>query len=815
MSVSLAAQLCRVVAPEQLPDRHLVSGVLAASDARMLGEQVILSYLFEVTHPWLPSSQLLPSLIATLTQEYATLSAAGPAGLDDRLEELLKAVNQQLNAVSEAGETDWIGNLNGIIMIFSGEEVHFSQTGRCPAYLLQANRIRQITDDPAEQPADAHPLKTFSNLASGQLKAGDVFLVANHDLYREISLDALRRIMNTATPYQASLAIAKELKQEKNQSVSGLIVKISETAPATAEPEAVLLEEEHQSWLRKFGRKVKPIAEQAKVAGMAAATATVAATKQASEVVKEKVGPQAAALVEKGKQALASKDEAEAPTPSEAPAVEAAPEPDAAAPTPVPEESPIVERILPEKERAPHLAAIAAAAEARLEEQETEDDFSSIIPPEERFLEDHSAPIPRTGMTAAAHQAGKKVSGLLTRSMPAVRLALARLSKWLSLPGNRKKAALGTGLILIILTVTIGVRAAHRPKTATNTLGNAAILQQLESLKIKLADAASANDADTAAPFAAEATQKLGELKNPSSAQQQQADALWSAIQKSVDTLTATTRFATSTTSYTLTGEARGFVTGLPYFYGWSPTGSAVLRTGRGEAEQTQESIPLANPSDPLIAMAKSSESDTVGYALSKQGLVFRLTQIGVDTFVKEVAPVEGEFAVGDAITTYANNVYILDGKAGLLWKYANTGTQYNKGVSMIDINKYDLKKGVSVSIDGSVYVLKSTGELLKFSSGKQEASFALNNLPAIGAELVQPVQVVTSDTMNSIYVLDAGATSSAWSSARVLEFNKSGGFIAQYAFPKELTKVRAFDINPKDKKLWVLNEHDIFEFDL
>jgi hypothetical protein len=63
--------------------------------------------------------------------------------------------------------------------------------------------------------------------------------------------------------------------------------------------------------------------------------------------------------------------------------------------------------------------------------------------------------------------------------------------------------------------------------------------------------------------------------------------------------------------------------------------------------------------------------------------------------------------------------------------------------------------------------------------------------------------------------VLDAGVSSSPWSTARVLEFTKAGNYVRQFAFPKNLTKVRGFDVNPKDKKLWILNDKDVVEFDL
>ncbi|MEI8004211.1 MAG: hypothetical protein WCG94_07720, partial [Methanothrix sp.] len=219
MSPSIGADLCQITAPEKLAQQFMASGVLGG-DSTNLKERPVLAYIFEVLRPWLPSSELLPSLAKVLEDAYAKLDPE--TALDDQLEEILRLVNQQLNAISESGETDWIGNLNGLIVLIGDGDLHFSQTGHLPAFLLQNNRIRQITDDTAHE-ADPHPLKTFAALASGSLQVGDYLLAANQELYNEISLDALRRIMNTASPYLASLSIAKELKRANNPAVSSLI----------------------------------------------------------------------------------------------------------------------------------------------------------------------------------------------------------------------------------------------------------------------------------------------------------------------------------------------------------------------------------------------------------------------------------------------------------------------------------------------------------------------------------------------------------------------------------------------------------------
>jgi hypothetical protein len=795
MSAPLAVQLCRVISPERLSDRLLSSGVFTLSEERSLGDQVILAYLFEVIQPWLPSSQLLPSLQATLAEELPKLhDHNGQGDLADRFELLLRGVNQTLNSVSEAGETDWIGNLSGLIMVMSGEELHFAQTGRCHAYLLQNNRIRQITDDHSETPQDPHPLKTFANLATGTLKEGDQLIVGNHELYREVSLDALRRMLNTASPYQALQGIARELKREKNPAVQALVFRFG--FPATNEPEEVILEEEMQSGFKKFSRRVLPLLDRAKTAGSkagaVAATAATSAAGKTQEVWVNKVAPKASELVEKGKQKLAKE---------EAPAEEA-----------IEDTGPVVEIIASKKQREKqHLQAIAEAAEARVhQEPEEEDDFISVVPDSERTLETDHAPDIKV-----AKKAKDTALSVLAKITTTLRVALNHALSWLAIPGNKKRAALGSGVLILVLSVWIGISAARQQQVPTTDGSTLTLLREATDLKTKLDTAVNDNQQIEAARLIFEATAKLQALSSPTANQKHEADNLWKAITAHADTLGKTMRFTAPAATYEFQTEVRGMIAGLPYFYGWNTSDHILDRTGRGNAADVQLQTPLSSSSDVIVSITRSSESDTVGYILTKQGKVHRISQVGTRTMLREINPSEGEFAVGDAVGSYAGHVYILDGKVGLLWRYTNTGTQYSRGVSMIDVNKFDIKRSVSFAIDGSVYFLRSNGEVLKFHGGRQETGFSLTDLPPVAEKFIQPLQIITNETFPSIYVLDAGATSSPWSSARILEFTKNGTFVRQFAFPPEFTKIRAFDINPKEKKLWVLNDKTVAEFDI
>ena len=796
MSSNLIAQLCRIAAPEKLPDRLLASGSIRLESGTSLTDAPVLGYVFEVSRPWMPNAQLLPALSETL--ETAAKAIDPKANLDDQFELILRQVNQTLNQISEAGESDWIGNLNGLILLLGRDELHFSQTGRCPAFLLQNNRIRQITDDQPHD-TDLHPLKTFSNLASGQLLPGDQILISNQELYNEISLDALRRILNTATPFGSATAITRELKRQKNCRIASLIIAIRDTPP-TAEPEMVSLEEALQSNLKKIQRKLTPIVHAARGRGTTLAKLTGAAAQRLGEATVKATVKVAGQAGEKAKVTMSALDQT-----IEKKLVEHREAPAAAVP--------VIEDILPgSAQLAPTVPVVAPSVPTEAanasDDEPTDAEIGSIIPITTEAPAKHVSRR-RQGLELLQFFFLKKLPYLLMNG-------LHHSILWLQEPKNKKIAALGLAVVLVGLVVW-GAIAQSRPKNTP--AGQAQItttLQEVTDLSSKIASDVASNQTVEASSLTQTAQTKLQSIVNPSDSQRQEINRLWNAIQTQADTLTSTSRLASTAAVYSFNkATPASFITNLPYFYATQDASKTLIRTGSGDLQKVQSSTSLPDASDSIVSIAKSSETDTSGYALSKQGKVYRIVQSGSDTLLRPISPATGDFAVGDSIASYSGNVYILDSKSGLIWRYLNSGTSYSKGTSLIDVNKYNIRDSISVSIDGSFYFLKQTGTVVKFSGGKQDESFSLKNQPVLSQKLVKPVQILAGENVSNIYILDAGMTNSDHSTAKIIEFSKNGEFERQYAFPDSFTNVKGFDVDEKGKKLWILNASTISEFNL
>lgn len=801
MTQPLAIRHCRIVAPEKLSDRFLSSGLFFQQESTDIKDQVLLAYVFEITKPWFPSSKVLPTLLETLHEQHGRMSTSKDLG--DQFEDVLKALNERLNALSEAGETDWIGNLNGLIMVLSGNELHFSQTGRCPTYLLQNNRIRQITDEPSAE-REPHPLKTFSNLASGELKSGDYLLISNQELYNEISLDGLRRIIGTDQPGGSAQVITRELKKERNLGVSSIIIQAVSPAEAALDKPAVteiILEEEMRSFAKKLQSKLSPYAAKARAQSVKLGKASIDAAKSGANAASKTLAPAAAIIIQKGAQGAASLSSKVSPK-GASPVVEVVNDGEVIDGVETPETG---DETTPVETPQSTVKATAKPKGAVVEIIRPRNYVEEVAKPA-NYVEGSVIPLDEfsLGSSTLPMHIPKKPHVPFTERLRAI------VRNWVATPESRRVTALAGAVVLIAVT---GIGIASRQHTVAPTATSNQVeadLTRAEELAVKAKTAIDLKQNVEAAREIESGTKLINSLSNLNETQKKRSETIWTSLTGIGDSLSTATRFASPATTYSFTAASQNVVTSLPYFYGFN--GNTVLRSGQGDASATQSSQALPDSSDSVVSMTKSEDGVASAFILTKKNKVYGVAQNGASTKLNFIQPSEGEFPAGDALASYLSNLYVLDSKSGILWKHTGTGTVYGKGVSVIDSTKYDIKKSVSFAIDGSIYFLKQDGNVLSFTRGLQD-EFSLKNLPPVGSAMVNPLQIITNEDMDGIYILDGGVTVGTHSTARVMEFTKDGTFVRQYAFPKEYTQIKGFDIDPKEKKLWVTDGTRISEF--
>ena len=151
---------------------------------------------------------------------------------------------------------------------------------------------------------------------------------------------------------------------------------------------------------------------------------------------------------------------------------------------------------------------------------------------------------------------------------------------------------------------------------------------------------------------------------------------------------------------------------------------------------------------------------------------------------------------------TYAGNLYLLDKKAGSIWRYLATEEGFGPRKSWFLGALPDLSQSVSLAIDSSIWVL-AKDKILKFNLGKQE-DFNLNKMPET---FLEPIKIYTSAEEENLYVLDKGR-------GKVYVIAKNGDFKAAYAWEgfKQATDLVAVE---SLKKLFILSGTRIYEVGL
>lgn len=148
---------------------------------------------------------------------------------------------------------------------------------------------------------------------------------------------------------------------------------------------------------------------------------------------------------------------------------------------------------------------------------------------------------------------------------------------------------------------------------------------------------------------------------------------------------------------------------------------------------------------------------------------------------------------------TFSGNLYLLDKGSGQIWRYLTSASGFSAKNSWFVDAPPDLSSAVSMTIDGSIWVLKKD-KILKFTLSKQD-SFSLSKMPETFAD---PVKIYTSDEQQNLYVLDKGRK-------KVYVIDKNGAFKSSYAWNgiEQATDLVAVE---SLKKIFLLSGAKIYE---
>ncbi len=221
-----------------------------------------------------------------------------------------------------------------------------------------------------------------------------------------------------------------------------------------------------------------------------------------------------------------------------------------------------------------------------------------------------------------------------------------------------------------------------------------------------------------------------------------------------------------------------------------STTDSGAQATEVDKSESEILSVQIDNP-----------ESD---YFTQNKNFIYFIDSKGVNSIDKgnssKELVIKNDWKEEGGIGVFGSNIYVLD-KTDNIFKFVPSGSDFAKS-SYISSDP-DLKDAAAMGIDGSIYVLKSNGNIDKYTKGAKE-DFSITGLDK---PLSSPTRIQTTEDSDNLYILDNN-------NSRIVVLDKTGKFVKAYG-ASILKNARDIDVKEADKKILVLSDGKVYKIDI
>lgn len=152
---------------------------------------------FEVEIHDQDAAYIVNFLASVAKKEYFANPRRSPV---ESFEAALHKINVALAEIVKHGNVSWLGHLHGALGAVSQNTLNFSVTGEGEIYLAREEALRSISEGLADTESEPHPLKTFTEVSSGNLFDGDLIFALSPSIWSLFSPEDLRRSLNRLGP---------------------------------------------------------------------------------------------------------------------------------------------------------------------------------------------------------------------------------------------------------------------------------------------------------------------------------------------------------------------------------------------------------------------------------------------------------------------------------------------------------------------------------------------------------------------------------------------------------------------------------------
>ena len=148
------------------------------------------------------------------------------------------------------------------------------------------------------------------------------------------------------------------------------------------------------------------------------------------------------------------------------------------------------------------------------------------------------------------------------------------------------------------------------------------------------------------------------------------------------------------------------------------------------------------------------------------------------------------------SLSTFLARPYFLDTNGEIIYYNNNTPSKW------LQEEESRIEGGVSLTVDGSIYVLQETGEKNHYFRGEKQNSIEVDLYP----DLVKPQKIITTPE-SPLYVLDSRGR-------RIIVISKDGELQKQL-FHDKIKDVKDFAISSNGKKIYLLTNREVYSLDI
>lgn len=667
------------------------------------------------------------------------------------LENALSRTNQKISDLVADYATNWHEHLNIIVCVIQGEYVYFSEYGKVHVFLIQQQRIIDVLASNPSASETSGALKIFSNVVNGRIQTGESMLLTTTSLMDYFSQEKLRRMFSEQPIHEAIVNIENILSENVNNAAFGAIViqPMKQTEASTFSDMPLIITRPQHSASQSSMEKM--IDQEQKTSELLSPSIMANTKKRLSETSSQ------------------------------------------------------LSHFISTK--------ILRRSRRRVQMMEQMKDYGEPYSTKKTSE--------RSGFTSRIWRGVKVVAGFIISLFVAIislftkkenRQKLAstprsvgsipsRFIIWIKRLPSQGKIILGLAAIIIFIFTQSVVSRGLSDMKATKEINYEETVTTIENLLFDAENAFSYDNYSGATDSLIQADNLLNDLPAKSDERQEQLNSFSSKLSLLREQARRITRIDSPTLLTDLSQTASGMTIGGieligDFIYAFSPQDNSTYSI---DVDSGETSLFATAVIDNAFQYATSPTTNTLLFLNTANSLnEYTLSAKALSEI--PLAFSEQEINIVD-IFHYEGRLYLLDIANNQIWRAVRGGTRYASPGTWVTQEGVNLQNGRSLAVDGAIYILTSSGEVIKMSGGGQDAF----TLGSVDPALTGGTKIWTNQNTERLYILDA-------SGQRIIVYSKEGSFIDQY-MSDPFTKMTDFAIDESGGKAYILTGSRIYSF--